>query len=357
MTASKTASNLTQFRAVYCSGMFIPDHEEVAALSLLFEKVHLPNNIELVREFAKHYRLSPSSKAAKTGEIKIESDEGENPFSDLPPSQYETAMRYIEWGMNFAHSYAPLFGEVFESELFPDNKIVDVKLIKEGAPGEKNTYQVSFTNNAVMRGDDEDYFPRLLDTGYVPVVGRFHNASELKSKADAMTAKQLATLLAMKSVQMVLPRTKAANPMILLEARERLKDQLPPFWSSMLKTSVELKKLIADCPNHYEISREATDLVDRLIRPAVIDLSAKLEKERKDWFYKILSPVRTGLRLIVGNPPLTQQQLITNALVLASDTCVAVADNMRTIEALKREAGLSYLLDLSDFVASNEKSA
>lgn len=357
MTKSSAAGNLSQFRAVYCSGMVIPDHEEVTALSLLFEKVHLPNNIELVREFAKHYQIRPSSKAPKADAIQVKSAEGENPFSDLPPKQYETAMHYIAWGMNFAHSYAPLFGEVLESELFPENKIVDVKLIKEGGPGEKNTYAVSFSNTAQLRGDDQDYFPRLLSSGYVPVVGRFHNASEFKGKADAMTAKQLASLLAMKSVQMVLPRTKAANPLIILEARERLKDQLPPFWSAMLKTSVELKNLIADCPNHYEVTREATDLVDRLVRPAVIDLSAKLEKERKDWFYKILSPIRSGLRLLVGNPPLTQQQLITNALVLASDTCVAVADNMRTIESLKQEAGLSYLLDLSDLVSNDDKKA
>lgn len=356
MAISSAASNLAQFRAVYCSGMFIPDHEEVTALSLLFEKVHLPNNIELVREFAKHYRITPPKRAKRIG-VKVESPEGENPFSDLPPEQYETAMHYVSWGMSFAHANSPLFGEVFESALFPDEKIVDVELVKEGGPGELNKYRVTFSNNAVMRGDDQEYFPGLLDAGYVPVVGRFHNASEYKGKADAMTAKQLATLLAMKSVQMVLPRTKAAQPEIILEARERLHDQLPPFWSAMLKTSVELKKLIADCPSHFEVTREATDLVDRLIRPAVIDLSAKLEKERKDWFYKILSPVRSGIRLLVGNPPLTQQQLLTNAMVLASDTCVAVADNMRTIESLKREAGLSYLLDLSDLVAKNDEKA
>jgi hypothetical protein len=92
-----------------------------------------------------------------------------------------------------------------------------------------------------------------------------------------------------------------------------------------------------------------------LVRPAAIDLAAKLEKERKDWFYKILSPVRTGLRLLIGNPPLTQQQLLSSALVLASDTCVSVAENMRAIEALKSEAGLSYLLDLAEILEKDRQ--
>jgi hypothetical protein len=253
--------------------------------------------------------------------------------------------------------HSELFGTVFESELFPDNKVVETRLVKDGMPGEPNTYRVSFTSTAELRGGDEGYFPNLIANGYVPVVGHFHEASLASSSPDAATAKELAALIAMKSVQMVLPRTRGAMPELVLEARERLHDQLPPFWSSMFKASVELKRLIAECHTHYEVAREATDLVDRMIRPAVIDLAAKLEKERKDWFYKILSPLRSGLRLLAGNPPLNQQQLLTSALILASDTCISVSENMRAIDSLKREAGLTYLLDLSDiFVPSSDKA-
>ena len=349
-------TQLTQFRAVYCSGAFIPDSDAVVALSLLFDKVHLPNNIELVRHFVTKYQLTPASKRKISETVKIESEKGEDPFADLPPSQQETARHYLAWSMRFAHTHSELFGEVFESELFPDNKIVDVQLIKKGVSGKLNTYRVTFSNRATMTGGDDEYFPRLIEKGYVPVIGRFHEAYPmLGSPPDKSTSKQLAALLAMKSIQMVLPRTKSASPEVILEARDRLSDQLPPFWSSMLKVSVELKQLIAESQTHYEVAREATDLVDRTIRPAVIDLAAKLEKDRKDWFYKILSPVRGGLRLLVGNPPLTQQQLLTSALVLASDTCVSIADNMRTIDSLKREAGLSYLLDLSEMLSADSR--
>jgi len=226
-----------------------------------------------------------------------------------------------------------------------------VELIKQGGPGKLNTYNVSLANHGALVGGDDTSFSRFIDAGYVPVVGRFHETSPAAGHLDHATAKQLAALLAMKSVEMVLPRTKSASPDVILEARHRLRDQLPSFWSAMLKTSVELKKMIADSKDHCDIGREATDLVDRTVRPAVIDLAAKLEKERNDWFYRILSPIRSGLRLFIGNPPLTQQQLLTNALVLASDTCVSVADNIRAIDSLKREAGLAYLLDLSTIIS------
>jgi hypothetical protein len=344
---------LTDFRAVYCSGAFVPDHSAVVALALLFERVHLPNNVELVREFVKKYRLTGSS--AHHESVSIQSENGEDPFSDLSSSEQETAKQYLVWAMRFAHYYSELFGEVFESQLFPDNKIVNVELVEEGARGRENLYRVTFSNEAIIRGGDANYFPSLLDAGYVPVVGRFSDVSSSSSAPDQATAKQLAALLAMKSIEMVVPRTKAARPELILETRDRLRDQLSPFWSSMFKVSVELKKLISGSLTYYEVTREATDLVDRLVRPAAIDLAAKLEKERKDWFYKILSPVRTGLRLLIGNPPLTQQQLLSSALVLASDTCVSVAENMRAIEALKSEAGLSYLLDLAEILEKDRQ--
>jgi hypothetical protein len=42
--------------------------------------------------------------------------------------------------------------------------------------------------------------------------------------------------------------------------------------------------------------------------------------------------------------------------VLTSDTCVSIVDNMRTIDAFKREAGLSYLLDLSAMLAAEKQA-
>jgi hypothetical protein len=93
-----TDDRLSRFRAVYCSGAFIPEPDAVVALSLLFEKVHLPNNIELVRSFATKYRLRSTS-GKGTIRVTARSEDGEDPFSDLTESQQETAKYYLVWAM------------------------------------------------------------------------------------------------------------------------------------------------------------------------------------------------------------------------------------------------------------------
>jgi len=74
---------LTEFRAIYCSGAFVPEADAVVALSLLFEKVRLPNNIEMVHSFATRYRLTNSSREQISENVKVESEGGEDPFADL----------------------------------------------------------------------------------------------------------------------------------------------------------------------------------------------------------------------------------------------------------------------------------
>lgn len=350
------SEDLCRFSAVYCSGAYIPDAEAVTALSLLFDKVYLPNNIDIVRAFVTKYRVRSIFEGTGMSvagiSIRSEGDDPDDLLSGLTPSQTMSAKYYLARAVAFAHAFSDLYGPVFESDMFPEK--TKMEIVVERAPGEGSKgSRARITNCLSFSSGDDCCIPNLLRRGYVPVVGRFHAETPVVGNNDVATTKQLATLLAMKSIEMVLPRTRAANPGIILEARHRLREQLPQFWSAMLKASVELRKLTAEGVAQLDLTREATDLVDRTIRPAVIDLSSKLESERKDWFYKILSPVRAGLRLLVGAPPLTQQQLITSAMVLASDTCMSIAENMRSIESLKREAGLAYLLDLSEILAES----
>ncbi len=349
-------NSLTQFKAVYCSGLFIPDASTVSALALLFEKIYLPNNIELVQEFSKKYRIKRTNEPSHKMTVNVESmDSDEDPFSGLTDKQRETALTYLELGIRFTFTYGSLFKEVFESEMYPGSEPLEVNLIKKGKPGKLNTYRVK-TRPMTLVGKDHDTFPSLVSQGYIPVVGQYHPLRQTEKHLDEFTAKQLAALLAMKSVEMLIPRTKGVHPEVILEARERLADHLPPFWSSMLKLSVELKKRIHECGSVDKVLFESQELIDTVVRPALIDLQEKMLRERKDWFYKILSPVQKGLKLMIGNPPITQQQLITNALVLGSDIAMSVAENIRTIDALKREAGLTFLLEAGQILDAKEKA-
>jgi hypothetical protein len=107
--------SLTQFKGVYCSGIFIPDAATLTALSLLFEKVHLPNNVEIIKEFSKKYMIRAPKSISERIEVDIEPD---NIFVGLNKRERATAKLYLQWGASFIYTYGMLFPEVFETKLF-----------------------------------------------------------------------------------------------------------------------------------------------------------------------------------------------------------------------------------------------
>lgn len=337
--------SINSFRAVYCSGLLIPNQATVVALGLLFEKVYLPNNIEYVVDFAKTYRVSAKTERYKEIALKPESPDIENPLDQLSPEQQENAYKYLDWCMECAARNHSLFGHVIESKAFGESGPLDAKLIKQGAPGELNTYQVTRVPMQLV-GDDADGLTRLLQSGYVPVVGNLHG-SKLLHDSHGRTAKELAALLAVKSVEMLFPATRPVPAEIILEARDKLRDQLPLFWSAMFKLSVDLKKAIEECKTPNEISEIGTELVDTIVRPALTDLNHKIELERKQWFRRVFGGVFKALRVAAANPPLTQEQLIRSSLMLGADAAMNVSEHLHKVETMKSQAGLTYLLDLN----------
>jgi len=345
-------SDLTSFKGIYCSGFLVPDPKSLTALCLMFESLRIPNNIEFVQEFSKRYRFRSPGKYVGYGKItvrELDEESGEeregDPFNDLNPEEKETATDYLFRAARWLMLYSELMPEILETELFQEGVPLEVKLIRRGISGEKNLYQVS-TKPLLLRGGDETTFEKLVGNGYVPVVTSIRPPSLVYSSLDRPSATQLAALLAMKSIEIVLPSVNAVQPELILEARDRLSDLLPQFWGAMLRLSKELRSRIDDGMDNIQLLRECQDLVDTDVRPALVELQRKMEMEKGNWFYRILSPVQKGIKLMIGNPLLTQQQLLINALLLGTEATMAAADHMRSIEALQGQSGLTYLLDL-----------
>src|SRR5690606_5515350 len=103
------------------------------------------------------------------------------------------------------------------------------------------------------------------------------------SKIENIPDSSVAALIAMKSIEMVLPATKGVKPELILEAREKLSNHLPQFWSVMLKFSKEGKEIIKNAKSGEEANLECRNLVDTTIRPVLIDLNEKIIKDRKNW--------------------------------------------------------------------------
>ncbi|TKK64016.1 hypothetical protein FC093_23440 [Ilyomonas limi] len=66
-------SSITHFKGIYLSGFFISNPATVTALSLLFENILLPNQLDILLDFAKNYELKHGKPSTK---IKIEIGDG-----------------------------------------------------------------------------------------------------------------------------------------------------------------------------------------------------------------------------------------------------------------------------------------
>src|SRR4030042_2143690 len=145
--------SISEFKAFYCSGIFVPEPAVVTALSLLFEKIYLPNNIHIVKAFSRKYCFADDYKnrmgdmTVKIKHIEVE-DEDRTLFDGLNEEQKLTAKKYIFNGIKFVQSYEPLMTKVFESQLLVGGvRYEDPILVKKGKPGEKNTYNISLTTS------------------------------------------------------------------------------------------------------------------------------------------------------------------------------------------------------------------
>ena len=110
-------STLDSFKALYCGGAFIADPAAVTAMSLLFERIYLPNDLEIVADFARTYRFVEPCEVDVN--IEARSEDAGDPFAGLNNSQRATAMQYLGGTAHFVSLYAPLYGTVFEAPTFP----------------------------------------------------------------------------------------------------------------------------------------------------------------------------------------------------------------------------------------------
>lgn len=347
MREKELSKRLSSFEGAYLSGFFMTNQSMVTAMSLLFEKIYLPNQLEMVIELSKKYKIETS--IDKDFEMKFERVDGdkliiENPLDDLTSAQQKTAQDYLLIAHQFCMRNHELFPAIFETDLLENNEVYNVELIEKGKNGALNKYRVK-TNPLQVTTDGLHELENRLKRGSVPLIG-LGEFDLSTTKIGNIPDSSVAALIAMKSIEMVLPATKGVKPELILEAREKLSNHLPQFWSVMLKFSKEGREIIKNAKSSEEANLECRNLVDTNIRPVLIDLNEKIIKERKNWFYKILSPVGNSLKFIVGKPSLTNMDLLTTSMALATDVGVDYLNHKRKLNELKDEAGLTYLLKL-----------
>ena len=134
----KDMANFEKFTGIYCSGLFIPDPTMLTSLCILsFSKKYRINlNSERLKNKCDHMVFEP---IIDPNEMPPEK---KDPLEGLTCEQKETVKAYILQSQHFFIQNHELLGNVIKSDMLPDNDPFEVELIKQGNPGELNTYEV-----------------------------------------------------------------------------------------------------------------------------------------------------------------------------------------------------------------------
>jgi len=349
------------FEAVYTSGLTI-DSSLLTALCLIFDKIHILNNFGFAIEFSKNYRFETISDdlAEFASGMEILPVDGNyakpNPLSILNEEQAFTAKCYLSTVFEFGLRYNSLFeAGVINCSLFKDNQPIKVRPVRKGKPGELNTHEVS-NNKQVVTTNEFEELNRMVENGKVPILGYPHvKLKNAKTKSKKFTAPQLAYMLALRSLNLVLPQTKSVDGETILEAREKLKDYTLPFWSSMFYLTDRYKYLLDQNIFDPDIERECDFIIDTYVRPNLIDLNQKIIKERKGWLRKIVTPVVDGVKIFAAKPSLTTTDLLTTAVAAGANIALdTISESMKT-DISPNQAGLTLLIELAKY-PRNKKS-
>lgn len=162
-------------------------------------------------------------------------------------------------------------------------------------------------------------------------------------------AKLQATVIAVSSVEMVLPPINELSEEDILIAREKLSDQLIPFRRNMLKLSPLLRNMINENSTVKDIYAEARYLTETSIMPALSELRERIEKEKGVFWRKLL--MRSGKILPKFILNWSQKNLISAAIDSLGDLTdigISSIDRQSFIDNLKKEGGLGFLLSLEE---------
>lgn len=361
MTNKQISQTLSSFEAIYCSGFFVPDPALITAMGLLFERVHFVNHVEDVVHFAKNFEfsLTEEQKRELLG-VQIDPTPGHtfdeaDPFRELDDDEKITAYAYLEKARLFLYDYSELFPSVFQSRYLPSGKIFDLKLMDKKP--QKGKYRWGFRWNPMFLSSGQTQeIEEHIQKGAIPIVACDDMNPPQITVRRKPSGIDLASILAMQAVEMMLPATCKASDYQIMEARHHLADQLPPFWAAMLKLSSDVKTQLQHCKSTKETIDECRDVVDTTVRPAVIELADKLNKDRKTIFSPILAPIkrRMNLSITAGLPALSVAGLTPASMLIAANAKLDLSEDTSGHGLPFDQSALIYLIRLN-MVMSDDK--
>lgn len=201
---------------------------------------------------------------------------------------------------------------------------------------------------------DDDFLPLILPTArylavrhnWIPLSDnpdlRAPVLQDLKSSAD-----ELAASLALRMLTLALPAPEETEPELLLEVRERMRDELCAFRIMALKLAAEVRSLLSSPAGREEVERETDFLVKTKVIPYVAEIRRRTQVERGKFWRRVFGKTPKWLSLglaCFGDPT---GAALSAALREASKDAAALLNDAHGL-SVTGDPGVALLIRLED---------
>jgi hypothetical protein len=159
-------------------------------------------------------------------------------------------------------------------------------------------------------------------------------------------AKLLATILAIESVKLALPKLKPLMPQQLQEFRCETGEFVKPFRVAMLRLAKELNGALTSDMNLQDVQRQAQFLVETSVYPQLHDLEAVLNDPGKPWYKRAVDLARAAPELATNFATMPKGIALAKLLGAIAKVLADVRDEQLDKENKLARSGIYYLLKL-----------
>lgn len=210
---------------------------------------------------------------------------------------------------------------------------------------ERKYYDLNVTGMALRCCTQEGAVP-VTDKANTPIPISVLTQLDIKYAANIQ-----ASALAVQSLDLLLPDFASLNSYEILEAREKLKDQLTPFRAAMLSLAPKVRSGISGKAPLSQVFMEAKYIAETDVLPRLTELNRRIELERGMFWRKIIQKVG-------GNLPGIALKWISGAGLTAaidvakvgSGIAAQAIDNNTLYNNLLANGGLGYLLNIQKVI-------
>ncbi len=205
---------------------------------------------------------------------------------------------------------------------------------------------ISYPANALLYASRNGYV-LVNDNPNLPMPGI--GGADLKANA-----KQLATMMALESVNFVLPNIRPLSIPELAAFRAETKDLVQPFRQAMLRLSKDLNAAILSDASLSDVKKEARFIAETTVAPELEQLKAELARPSHPWYRRVVDLATATPEIVAAFATMPTGLAIAKALAKATKILADIRDSQLEREGIGKRGGFHYLLRIERLQHSDD---